>query len=313
MARADQSAMSQPNMADGRAAPSTTRGAFLERRDDRHIALRAALLDGRILPAPDLPPRPVAPEVGVGVIEAVLRRQLEQHGLGLVALDEPLASPELLALAARLGRIMPEADPAVQPNVEGGQILHLISAEGNTADVSRQPFASGPLSLHTEGSGRPTSGQPRYIMLMCLHSGDDENAAQTVLKPFTSVDARLRPVEREILGHIRYDRPGVPTVRRMDNGRAIYSFRDFRSDALNWVCDTDRFGPEEVRGALAALLEAMYAEAGAQALHWSRGMLAIIDNTSSFHGRSAAPFAGSTRHRNLKRIRITTGTGKATC
>lgn len=291
--------------------PATMRGTFLERDDDRHIAKRSALLDGRILPAPELVPEPVPAGSGPAEVEAVLRHQLGRHGLGLVALDEPLASPDLLALGDRLGTIMPETDPAVQPNVESGRILHLISAEGNTAGVSRQPFATSALSLHSEGSGRPTASQPRYIVLMCLHAGDDENAAQTVLVPFASVDERLGPTEREILGRLRYDRPGVPTIRRSVQGRPVYSFRDFQADALDWVCDTDRFGPEEVRGALAALLEAMYDGGGARGLQWRPGLLAVIDNTWVFHGRSAAPFRGSTRHRHLKRLRITASTGEA--
>jgi hypothetical protein len=289
----------------------TVRGTFREQADDSHIALRAALLDGRALPAPEFAPQSVTDEGGVAGIGAVLRRQLDQCGLGLVALDEPLAGPDFIALGERLGELIPETDPAVQPNVESGRILHLISAEGNTADVFRQPFGTGPLSLHSEGSGRPASGQPRYIVLMCLHPGDDENAAQTVLVPFAAVDARLPVVDREILGHVRYDRPGVPTVRRVVDGRPVYSFRDFQADALDWVCNTDRFAPQEVCGALAGLLQAMYNEVGARALRWRPGLLAVIDNTWWFHGRSAAPFAGSTRHRHLKRLRITTGTGKA--
>lgn len=296
-----------------KAARPAVRGTFLERPDDPHVALRAALLDGRALPAAQPAPEPLPAGVGVAGVEAVLRGQLDRHGIGLVALDEPLSSPELTALGDRLGDIMPETDPAVQANVEDGRILHLISAEGNTADVSRQPFATGWLSLHSEGSGRPAPSQPRYIVLMCLHPGDDENAAQTVLVPFAPVDARLTAAQREILDHLRYDREGVPTIRRVVDGRAVYSFRDFQADELNWVCESDRFGPQEVREALTALLRAMYDEAGAWALQWRRGLLAVIDNTWSFHGRSAAPFAGSSRHRHLARIRITAGTGKASC
>ncbi|GAA3728664.1 hypothetical protein GCM10022225_07540 [Plantactinospora mayteni] len=284
---------------------SATRGTFVERADDRHVALRSSLLDGRVLPAPDLAPEAVARKDGIDGIEAVLRRQLDRHGLGLVTLEDPLVGPALLALGDRLGDVMPETDPAVRPNVESGKILHLVSAEGNTADVSRQPFATGPLSLHSEGSGRPTREQPRYVVLMCRHPGDDENAAQTVLVPFTSVDDRLRAGDREILGHLRYDRPGVPTIRRVMDGRAVYSFRDFQAGALDWVCDTGRYVPEDVPAALAALLTAMYDEGAARALRWRRGLLAVIDNTWVFHGRSAAPFRGSTRHRHLQRLRIT--------
>lgn len=290
---------------------SPGRGTFVERMDDPHIALRSALLDGRLLPPPRIDARSVSVADGVAAVESTLRSQLDRCGLGLVTLDEPLASADLIALGERLGQLVPETDPAVQRNVESGRILHLISADGNTAEQSRQPFATGSLSLHSEGSGRPVSDQPRYILLTCLHPGDDENAAQTVLVPFAAVDAGLRAADREILDHLRYDRPDMPTVRRMVDGRPVFSFRDFRDDALDWVCDPDQGGPEKVRGALAGLLQAMYDEAGARAIRWRTGLLAVIDNTWWFHGRSAAPYLRSTRHRHLKRLRITVGTTEA--
>ncbi|WP_229402118.1 TauD/TfdA family dioxygenase [Micromonospora okii] len=296
-------------MTDG-PEPTSTRGSFLEHPHDRHVPMRAALLGGRGLPPPELAPEPVPAGCPVDRVEEVLRRQLTAHGLGLVDLGAPLTSADLLELGHRLGDVMPETDPAVLPNVEDGRILHLVSAEGDTADTTRQPFATSALSLHTEGSGRPTGDQPRYIVLMCLHPGDDENAAQTVLVPFAGVDERLRPTEREILAHVRYDRPGVPPVRRQVDGRSIFSFRDFQADTLRWVCETDRFAAVEVRDALAALLAAMYEGGAARGLQWHPGLLAVLDNTYAFHGRSAAPFHGSTRHRHLKRLRITHRSGE---
>lgn len=281
------------------------RGSFRQTRDDRYVSLREQLLDGRPLPAPDLEPASVSARRGPGVLEEVLQHQLRDHGLGLVQLDEPLTGARLIDLGDRLGEIMPETDPAVQPNVEQGRILNLVSTEGSTADTSRQPFATTALSLHTEGSGRPAARQPRYIVLMCLNAGDDQNAAQTVLVPFAGVDDRLDDRARDLLGHLRYDAPGVPPVRRGIDGRAAFSFRDFQDDTLNWVCDTDATDMQEVRDTLCALLEAMYDGAGAYGLRWSPGTLAVIDNTFGFHGRSAAPFRGSTRHRHLKRLRIT--------
>ncbi|MGW1061772.1 TauD/TfdA family dioxygenase [Micromonospora rubida] len=290
--------------------PTTLRGSFLERPHDRHIPQRAELLGGRPLPPPELVPEPVPAGWPVGQVEAVLRCQLTEHGLGLVDLGEPMTSAHLLELGHRFGEIMPETDPAVQPNVEDGRILHLISAEGDTADATRQPFATSALSLHTEGSGRPADGQPRYIVLMCLHAGDDENAAQTVLVPFAGVDERLRQTDREILAHVRYDRPGVPPIRRRVDGRPVFSFRDFQAETLRWVSDTDQFDAVAVRDALAALLAEMYGGGAARGLQWRRGLLAVLDNTYAFHGRSAAPFHGSTRHRHLKRLRITDRSGE---
>lgn len=283
------------------------RGSFVERAEDRHPALRERLLHGRLLPPPEIEPLalrsrdlPDLPDL----LADIVRAQLDRYGLGLVQLDEPLPSVELLAFGCRLGRIMPETDPAVQPYVEARLILNLVNREGETTDTDRQPFATTALSLHTEGSGRPVDQQPRYIVLMCLDPGDDETAAQTVVVPFHAVDGRLSEQARAILDRVRYDRPGVPRIRRTVAGRTVFSFRDFQLDPLRWCCETGRYDPAEVRAALTDLLEAMYDSGSARGLQWRRGLLAVIDNTQVFHGRTAARYRDSTAHRHLKRLRI---------
>lgn len=284
------------------------RGRFLESSGDPHLPLRDALLDGHLLPAPPFPPESLDAPVSITDVVTMLRRQLDRHGLGLVALDRPLESPDLIALGEQLGVLMPETDAAVQENVESERILHLISSEADTNSALRQPFGTGPLSLHSEGSGRPAPEQPRFIVLMCMDPGDGHG--QTVLIPFAAVDARLSAADREVLGGLRYDRPDVPTVRRVEAGRPVYSFRDFQNDTLSWVGETGSFEAREAHGALLALLQAMYAEDGACAIRWRTGMIAVIDNTWWFHGRTAAPTSGVARRRHLKRIRILAGTGE---
>lgn len=288
------------------------RGIFREQDTDPHVALREALLGGRLIPPPAIEPVPVAASGPVGELEEVLRRQLTAQGLALVQLDEPLASDRMIEVGARLGEIMPETDPAVQPNVESDVILHLISTDHDTADVSRQPFATTALSLHTEGSGRPAGGQPRYIILMCLDAGDEENAAQTVVVPFSAVEQRLGQSDRRLLAAVSYDRPDVPTILRTVGERAVFSFRDFQGAELRWRNEAPEADTAAVRRALVALLEAMYASDSARGLQWRRGALAVIDNTWVFHGRTAAPYRSSTRHRHLKRLRIAPAATAAT-
>lgn len=283
-------------------------GRFLEGPDDVHVARRTALLDGHLLPAPSSAPEPVGPGAGLDDVLVVLRRQLRQRGLGLVALDEPLGSPEFVELGRRLGVPMPETDPAVQENVEDTYVLHLLSSEADNTIALRQPFGTGPLSMHSEGSGRPAVEQPRYIVLMCVDPGEGPGA-QTVLVPFSAVDAALDPEHRSVLSGVRYDRTGVPRVRREQDGRAVFSYRDFQADALDWVDEGAGLGTDAVEAALRALLAAIYDENDACAVRWEPGLVAVIDNTWWFHGRSAAPAAAPRRRRHLMRVRILDDSG----
>ncbi len=300
-------------------------GTFTPRSDHLHVALRTRLLEGFALPAPEARPVPA----GRDRLAPWVCERLRDTGLALARLDRPLDPADLLALGAELGRVAEETDPTVQPYVAQGRILNLVSGRGGTDDVALQPFSTGPLTLHSEGSGRPLADQPRYIVLMCQDPGGSDTAAQTVLVPMRAVAERLAPRALHVLRALRYrDAPGVPTVARTEGGRTVFSFRDFSSRPLHWRAEGDvrrspdggsdarpssdtaegtRSSPEDVakvNDALAALLAAMYRPEKAFGVRWRRGTLAVIDNTWFFHGRTAGRFGGGTP-RHLQRIRVT--------
>jgi alpha-ketoglutarate-dependent taurine dioxygenase len=273
-------------------------GAFCETETDPHVRRRRQLLErGGPLPAP---PLVLSPEL--------LLEELTRRGLVVVRLDEPLANHQLLALGATLGIAMVETDPVVQPYVEQECILNLVNEHGKTEDVSLQPFAANPLTLHSEGSGRSPAEQPRFIVLLCCRPGAAD-AARTVLVPMAEVARRLSSEHRDVLASTRYrhNRKG-PWICRLVDGRAVFSFRDFASQRLEWHHAGDR-SPAEVNAAIRALLAAMYEPGIATAVAWEHGLLVVIDNTFFFHGRTAGASAGA---RHLKRLRLLGGRLSAT-
>ncbi|MEU6173848.1 TauD/TfdA family dioxygenase [Streptantibioticus parmotrematis] len=288
------------------------RGTFVERDRDPHVALREALLNsGRRLP----PPREPVVRVAAADLVTETPRQLQAHGLFLGALDTLPEDEDFILLGTSLGELIPETDPAVQVHVSRDVLLNLVSVHAETDDVSLQPFATGPLTLHSEGSGRPVAGQPRYIVLMCCDPGAPAARAdgrepvpgQTVLIPMAAVHEALTPAHRDILRATRY-RTGqaVPTVLREVDGRPVFSFRDFGSSALEWESDAAGVTESDVDDAFRALLAAMYAPERAGAVHWARGTLAAIDNTYFFHGRTSGATQQPGSRRHLKRLRIRT-------
>ncbi|MFI5819509.1 TauD/TfdA family dioxygenase [Streptomyces rishiriensis] len=251
------------------------------------------------------------PEVGLtaetaafpGEILDSLHRDLLRHGLGVVRLDDPLPNDSYLKLGSALGTPIDETAPAVQPYTEDGVVLNLRADAGITQDVSLQPFASNPLSLHSEGSGRSVANQPRYIVLMCVEPGD--NSASTVLVPMAEVAVGMSDEDLRLLRATRYaDAPGVPPIVRSQGDHTVFSFRDFQQDTLRWVCEADGATQHAVNGALGRLLARMYEARGASGVLWSRGLLVVIDNTRFFHGRTAGLPRAAARTRHLKRLRI---------
>ncbi|WP_437913608.1 TauD/TfdA family dioxygenase [Sorangium sp. So ce302] len=237
-----------------------------------------------------------------------LLRELGERGLVAVQLDEPLSNDRFTTLGSLLGTASPETDPAVLPYVERGVILNLVAEHGRTEDVSLQPFATNPLTLHSEGSGRRAEEQPRYIVLMCRDPGDEGTAAQTVLVPMAAVAEGLSPDALATLEQTRYRRsPDGPWIARRVDGRWVFSFRDFLSQPLEWTHAGHAPSADAINGALRDLLASMYAPGAAIRVHWTRGKLVIIDNTFFFHGRTAGRSAGSSRRRHLQRLRILAG------
>jgi hypothetical protein len=238
-------------------------------------------------------------------------RQLAERGLALVRLDAPLPDAEFIALGEMLGEPMPETDPAVRPFVERDVLLNLTAVHGATDDVSLQPFATGSLTLHSESSGRPAAQQPRYIVLMCCDPGDDGASAQTVLVSMADVARGLSERARRVLSHTRYRGPhDLPTVARSCGGRVAFSFRDFNGQPLEWesmLPDLDQRAAEDT---FRELLAVMYEPSGATGVHWTPGLLVVIDNTYFFHGRTAGPSVVPKRRRHLKRLRLVEAAAK---
>ncbi len=279
-------------------------GAFVERVGrDRHIGLRSALLG---LHACELPACWVSERATAGALSSGLppasRRALEQSGVALVALDEPLSNRAFRGLGETLGVPLVEGDPSVQPFVEEHVILNVVDTHPAGIDASLQPFSKGLLSLHSESSGRSLHEQPRYIVLMCCQA-PQAMTADTVLVPMNRVAERLSVAEREVLARTRYRRnSSAPYILRTEAGRSVFSFRDFMADTLEWVHD-GAAAAAEVNAALARLLASMYEPAGASTVRWFPGLLAVVDNTFVFHGRRAGSIE-SCRERRLKRLRL---------
>ncbi|MEU3384967.1 TauD/TfdA family dioxygenase [Streptomyces albidoflavus] len=278
-------------------------GSFTEKPSDDHCRLREGLLSAdTVLDEPEVG---LAAETAdfPGQIPDALDRDLLRHGRAVVQLNEPLADDAFVKLGSVLGTAIHETAPAVRSYVEDGVVLNLRADAGITRDVSLQPFASNPLSLHSEGSGRSVADQPRYIVLMCVEPGD--NSASTVLVPMADVAATLSDDDLRLLRATRYaDAPGVPPIVRSQGDHTVFSFRDFQQDTLRWVCEADGATQDAVDGALRRLLARMYEARGASGVLWSRGLLVVIDNTRFFHGRTAGLPRATARTRHLKRLRI---------
>lgn len=281
-------------------------GTFVEQSTDEHVRLRRDLLESSAVLPPPLLDAIRARAVDIpNVVGDNLLRELRGLGLVVVQLDEPLSNDRFTALGSLLGTAMVETAPEVEPYVERGVILNLVSEHGHTPDVTLQPFATNSLSLHTESSGRRAEEQPRYIVLMCCEPGDNATAAQTVLVPMAAVERLLTSNEIAVLAQTRYrNSHHGPTIVRGLGDRRVFSFRDFLSQILEWTYAGDDCSADAINTTIRSLLASMYAPDAATGIHWTRGMLVIIDNMFFFHGRMAGSGAPSIRPRYLKRLRI---------
>ncbi|MCD0451618.1 TauD/TfdA family dioxygenase [Actinocorallia sp. API 0066] len=275
-------------------------GVFRPRPSDPHVARRRAVLQGG-LPLPEATGAPITPDALAGRPSAPPGRD----GLLRADLAEPLSTERFLAFGDGLGKPLPESDPFVLPWVEHGVVLNLVDEYAHPEDPARQPFSAAALTLHSERSDRAVAAQPRYVVLMCCAADPAERLAQTVLVPMASVHDALTPDERRVLAATRCRSDhDVPPILRYVQGRPVFAFRDLGDAPFRWVCPDGAASPAEVDGALRALLAAMYQPRNATGIRWRRGTLAVIDNTFSFHGRSAAGAARRPRRRHLKRLRI---------
>jgi alpha-ketoglutarate-dependent taurine dioxygenase len=278
--------------------------SFLESPTDEHVRLRRILLEsGRVLPSAVPEPLRVRASQFPDGLSADQWQVLRESGVLVFHLNEPLSDDRFLALGETLGTAMPETAAAVTPYVERGVILNIINEHTETPNTDIQPFATSALTLHTEGSGRRFEDQPRYLILMCLRPGGAAGA-QTVLIPMTAVERRMRREGLVALSRTRYRNSAVGTwiVRDMST-RCVFSFRDFHSQTLTWTHEGPIVDPDVVNAYIRELLASMYSTDQAVGIHWSVGLLIILDNTFFFHGRTAA-LTTATRSRHLKRLRI---------
>jgi hypothetical protein len=269
------------------------------------VALRHALLGAeRMLPA--LSPSSVTAAASVTAqLQGELGKILQDTGVLCLQLDQPLSAPHFLELGKQLGAPLPETDAAVQRYVDEQFILNLVSEHRDTEDVSLQPFANNALTLHSESSGRPSGEQPRFIVLSCREPGVASSSAQTLLVAMKAVAGGLASDDLLTLSQTRYRSVrDVPTILRHVGDRAVFSFRDFLGQPLEWVCTRPGATASSVNETLRRLLAAIYRHENAHAVHWRRGMLIIIDNTFHFHGRTASTAAVTEPRRHLQRLRI---------
>lgn len=281
-------------------------GSFLEAPTDEHVRRRESLVASRAVhPPPRIGVRTATARELPGRADTLLGPDLRESGLAVVKVDQPLTNEQFRAVGAVLGEAIPESDPTVLPHVEDGTILNLIPEYAQTDDAGRAPFARNFLSLHTESSGRAVAEQPRYIVLMCLSPGDQVTAAQTVLVPMDEVASQLTPRQAAIIANTRYrHNESAPMILRTVGGRAVFSFRDFLSQPLHWTHTGTESDPEQVNEALRTLLVGMYSGDAVVGVHWTPGLLVVLDNTFYFHGRTAASTGDAVRNRHLKRLRI---------
>jgi Taurine catabolism dioxygenase TauD, TfdA family len=278
------------------------KGVFFQSPAQSFVVPRRHLLGGtRHLDPPAKPTSTSADEVDAVVSD--LRAQLAQTGAAITMLDRPMTNDEFLALGSALGIAQPERSDGVQVFVTHGVILNLITGLPRTDDPDLQPFGTNWLSLHSESSGAPPSVQPRYIVLMCVEPGSGVGA-QTVLVPMQAVADTLSESDRAVLRSTRYAlNEGAPMLMREEHGRVIFSVRDFQEDPLSWEHCGDASDPRVVARALERLYQAMYGSA-AFGISWKRALLAVIDNTVFFHGRTTNLPHESGPPRHLKRLRI---------
>jgi alpha-ketoglutarate-dependent taurine dioxygenase len=230
----------------------------------------------------------------LGELAARLRGAAGAHGVGLADLGEPLSAGELIAFGRFLGDPIAEHDPAIAGFVEDGYVLNLRDG-GLTDDIRFKPFSADELLLHTEGSLRPDGNRPRWIVLQCRRQPDDQVGAQTITISMPGVADRLGPGALAALRRIRIAGGSHPVV---SGDPAVFAFRDPGVSDDGFESADAGADPVEV---VTRLLEALYDPGSVRAIPWRCGLLAVIDNTRVFHGRTRGT-PGERRH--LQRVRV---------
>jgi alpha-ketoglutarate-dependent taurine dioxygenase len=227
-----------------------------------------------------------------------LRSWLDESGVAQVELDGQLTAGQLIALASGLGDPQPETSSEVAQFVDEGVVLNLSPALKWSADRAYEPFSWSAVRLHSEGSVRPPSQQPRYIIFQCVEPGSPTTGDQTILVSMADVHQRLSDEQREILASVRlgHREDAAPLLQASS---PVFCFRDFGADEIRWTCSKAGVSPGQVVQSMVDLVIAMYT-VPCFGVHWTRHALVTIDNKRFFHGRTR----GVGVHRHLRRIRV---------
>jgi hypothetical protein len=217
-----------------------------------------------------------------------------------VALSTPdLDDAALLAVAERLGSVMPETDLETRPFVSSAAVLRLSAVFDDRVEPALQPFSTAFIALHTEGSRAAEYQRPTTLIFHCVQPADDAEGGQTVVVQTDHIAARLSPDALTLLTTTRFAaHPYGEAILKQENGVWEMAFRDFRDAPLAWNNDADA-EPAAVNAALAQLVLAMYT-VPMYALAMRPGMIVYLANARVAHGRTA--FARSNPQRLLRRI-----------
>lgn len=229
-----------------------------------------------------------------------LTEGIATHGIGFAHVTDPLDIEGFIALGCKFGTPLPESDPSIAPFVHESVVLSLQDDQRSEAD-QLTPFTPRPLTLHTEGSRRPTDQQPRFIILMCVDPGSAGDASQTVLVPIPAILAQLSEREIRTLSGMRETiAPGSPPLIRWTDKGPQLSFRDLGETCYELESAASEQTTER---ALSALVRACYLARPVNGTRWRRGDIVAIDNQRWMHGRTGATVNGE-RPRHLQRMRI---------
>jgi hypothetical protein len=216
-----------------------------------------------------------------------------------VALSAPdLSDADLMAVAERLGYVMPETDAKTRPFVSGAAVLNLTTVYGDSVETALQPFSTTFIALHTEGSRAPEHQRPSALLFHCAQAAADAEGGQTVIVHTDDIVAGLSPETRMLLGTTRFEtHPRGEAVLMQRDGAWKLAFRDFRDAPLAWSNDAG-IEPAAVNEALAQLLLVMYS-VPMYSLPMQPGAMIYLANARVAHGRTA--FARS-NSRRLRRV-----------
>jgi alpha-ketoglutarate-dependent taurine dioxygenase len=284
-------------------------GSFLERPDDVHVALRQRVLrsDAWYPPPPGLDSPPVVVVDPSGIADS-LSSGLAERGSANLQLDRQLTNAELIGVAAELGTLQAQRDSRLEPWMEDDVILNLRADNAEIQERDwRLLFAENYVMLHTELANRPLAIQPQYLLFQCVEPPVRDTGGQTVLVAMDDVRRRLTDRQADVLAVTRHaDYPDSPPILSHETGQWVFTYKDAEAEPVPWSYTGPQADvtPEEVEGALRALLQAMYDPSLVFGLHWEKAAIGAFDNHRFFHGRTAVRHQTEGNPRHLRQIKV---------